>query len=154
MDINKIIRKILSEEVKPPCSIQILPDDKTFDECGDELSINDLFCTLVEGFTEAMKYLYGDANGIVNLSNLSHTNFEKVNEYFNSIGFNINYEIQPEITQEYTNYLLSQNSNELPNLDENNISNEINLDKLCNHYLNLRSNNLKYKLSFDFYMSK
>ena len=90
MDSLEIIRTIISEPPKPANSIQL-----EFSDIENNITSKELFELLLMMFTEAMKVLYGE-NGRVELSKISRNNFNRINEYFNSFGFTINYEILPE----------------------------------------------------------
>lgn len=127
MDIVDIARSIFSEPPKESNSIQL-----DFSDTDGDLTSKELFEILLMMFTEGMKMLYGDSNGKVNLGNLTHSNFTKINQYFHSFGFNVDYNIRP------------LNDVEQPDYKEKKV--------LKDHYMRLRSNNMMYIISFDFYI--
>ena len=127
MDSLEIIRTIISEPPKPANSIQL-----EFSDIENNITSKELFELLLMMFTEAMKVLYGE-NGRVELSKISRNNFNRINEYFNSFGFTINYEILPENDTTKIDYVEKK--------------------KLKDYYMRLKSNNLLYIISFDFYIS-
>jgi len=128
MDILEITRAIVSQPPKESNSIQL-----DFSDVDHDISSKELFETLLMMFTEAMKILHGDSNGRVNLGNVTHEDFNKINEYFHSFGFNVNYNIRP------------LNEIEQPDYKEK--------KELKDHYMRLRSNNIMYVISFDFYIA-
>ncbi len=128
MDILEITRTIVSQPPKEPNSIQL-----DFSDAEQNVTSKELFETLLMMFTEAMKILYGDLNGKVNLANVTHEDFNKINEYFHSFGFNVDYNIRP------------LNDIEQPDYREK--------KELKDHYMRLRSNNMLYLISFDFYIA-
>lgn len=89
MDILEIARKLFREPLKQPNSIQI-----DFSGDGENPSPKDILSQLIIIFNEGMKYFYGDQFGKVDLSKLTHQDFYKINEYFNSFGFQIHYDIK------------------------------------------------------------
>ena len=126
MDSLEIIRTIISEPPKPANSIQL-----EFSDIENNITSKELFELLLMMFTEAMKVLYGE-NGRVELSKISRNNFNRINEYFNSFGFTINYEILPENDTTKIDYVEKK--------------------ELKDYYMRLKSNNLLYIISFDFYI--
>jgi hypothetical protein len=126
MDILEITRTIVSEPPKEPNAIQL-----DFSECN--MTSKELFETLLMMFTEAMKILYGDSNGKVNLENITEYEFSQIQEYFLSIGFIVNLNIHSINESEEPDY----------NFDKK---------KLKDHHLRLKCNNMIYIISFDIYM--
>jgi hypothetical protein len=61
----------------------------------EDMDMGDLFEFLLIVFTNGLKSLYGNENGKVNLGDLSEEQFGKVNQYFNSIGFDTTYVVYP-----------------------------------------------------------
>jgi hypothetical protein len=53
----------------------------------DTTNLRHLFESLLIIFTNGMKFLFGNDNGIVELDNLSPDNIELFQKYFNSMGF-------------------------------------------------------------------
>ena len=91
----------------------------------DNKSEKTLFNTLLEIFTKGMAILFGDSDKKVNLSLITELDFLKVKQYFNSFGYNIFYTINDkEIITKSTG--------------------------LRSYYINLNSNNLIYKICFDY----
>jgi len=126
MDSLEIIRTIISEPPKAANSIQL-----EFSDIENNITSKELFELLLMMFTESMKVLYGE-NGRVELSKISRNNFNRINEYFNSFGFTINYEILPENDTTKIDYVEKK--------------------ELKDYYMRLKSNNLLYIISFDFYI--
>lgn len=85
MDTKEISREIFNFKPKKSNSIQFeFPEGTTLIEC---------FQSLLEIFTEGMKILYGDSNGKVNLNQLSEQDFNYLNQYFHSFGYECLYKI-------------------------------------------------------------
>lgn len=61
----------------------------------EDMDMGDIFEFLLIVFTNGLKILHGDENGKVDLGQLSESQFDKVNEYFNSIGFDTTYVVYP-----------------------------------------------------------
>ena len=128
MDIVEITRTIFSKPPKDSNSIQL-----DFSDADHNLSSKELFEVLLMMFTEGMKTLFGDNNGKVNLGNVTHNDFNKINEYFHSFGFNVDYNIRQLNAVEQADYTEKK--------------------ELKDHYMRLRSNNMMYIISFDFYIA-
>lgn len=62
-------------------------------ENGSPLNNEDLFRCLIDLLVFGFKKFYGDVNGIIDLSQLKEEDFEKLNKYFNAIGFRLNYQV-------------------------------------------------------------
>lgn len=82
----------LAEKIfsKPPQDSNTIPLEI------EDMDMGDLFEFLLIVFTNGLKYLHGDSNGKVDLSKLSEEQFGKVNQYFNSIGFDSTYVVYPK----------------------------------------------------------
>lgn len=133
-NIKEIANKIFNDELKSECSIQFYLDNQ-------DGNIEDIFHMLLEMFTEGMKILFSEDNKTVDLSKISTEQFYLISNYFKSFGFNISYEIIPEINDDYIN-----NLTELPDIET------IEKTKLSDYFIKLTSNNINYKLSFDHYI--
>lgn len=57
----------------------------------DTGDIKDMYEALLMFFTEGMKRLYGNSNGIVDLLSLHKNDFSHMGRYFESISINMNY---------------------------------------------------------------
>lgn len=127
IDVSNICETLFMTSPKPKHSIQLM-----FENVEGETNVKDIFFILLELFEIGMKTLYGDENGKVNLESLTHDNFKRINEYFNSIGFEVMYEIS----------LRDDMKNEVKNGDDG--------DNLEDYFLYLKTQNYKYRLSFTF----
>ena len=84
----------------------------------DTSDLKKTFESLLIIFTNGMKLLYGNLEGIVDLGNLSENDINLIHTYFRSIGFNFYFDIfedsneNREKAQEmkYTNLTLHRNS--------------------------------------------
>ena len=66
------------------------------------------FKVLVEIFTKSMKYVYGDARGVVDLDSLVEGDLDLMSKYFNSFGYILNIE-KVEGTGNKTSYGATEN---------------------------------------------
>ncbi len=80
MNVSELAEAIFFSTPKDPHSIKLGLED-------NGMNVKDLFEFLITLFTEGMKILHGDDNGVVNLDALNQDNFDYVNRYFESIGF-------------------------------------------------------------------
>ncbi len=55
----------------------------------EEDNMETVFNVLIEIFSKASKYLYGDSNGRVDLDEMGLEDLEKMSKYFKSFGFHI-----------------------------------------------------------------
>lgn len=62
-------------------------------EDGSPLNNDDLFCCLRDLLVLGFKKFYSDVNGKVDVSELEEKDFERLNKYFNAIGFRLNYQV-------------------------------------------------------------
>lgn len=103
---NKII--ILDYNLLKPFCVDI-----TFEEIQD---IKELFEFLLQFITKLFKYFNSDNNGIVNLSLLTLTDFDKINKYLSCIGFKSSFNKLPATNEnidfvnnnKYTNIKFTQ----------------------------------------------
>jgi hypothetical protein len=86
MDINQLFTRVVYSPLKPPKSYLI---------SLDESNLPELFEFLLEFFTMLCKHFHGDLQEQVNLQLLSPTDFERINKYMLSIGFNCTVEQLP-----------------------------------------------------------
>ena len=131
IDIIDLAREIFQKPVQPPNTIQLEfsdPDEPVID------ATKFLFEQLLMVFTEGMKQLFGDNRGKVDLGKLQPTDFLKVREYFHSFGFDIFYKMSK----------LDENP---PHTTSNSAS------KLSDRYLNLKTEQMRYTVWFDVYVS-
>lgn len=107
---SEIANKIFGNSLKKPGEISLNIDE--------DMDLKEVFEMLLMIFTEGMKILYGDSNDKVDLGRLTPNDFEKVNKYFQSFGYECNYKIyQPhEInkinfeTRKYTNQKITNST--------------------------------------------
>jgi hypothetical protein len=57
----------------------------------DNNDLKDMHEALIMFFTKGMKKKFGNEKGIVDLLSLKKSNYDYINEYFNSISINMNY---------------------------------------------------------------
>ena len=79
IDIDALFRKVISKNKPEP--------PKTFQVCLDEAELKELFEFLLDFMTMLCKYYYADDNGIVNLNQMSLDDFNLINNFMKSFGF-------------------------------------------------------------------
>ncbi len=132
MDILDIAREIFSKPPKEPNSVQLDFSEFAYQETQTQ-DTEIIFKSLLTMFTEGMKILYGTEEGKVDLTQVSEKDFLKTQEYFQSFGFNICCQIlQP---------------NQVLPID---LADKV---KLSDHYLRLKTDNMTYIISFDYYLA-
>jgi hypothetical protein len=89
MDPISFAKKIFTNEPKDKFSIQLHLNT-------EEMDMGDLFEFLLLVFTNGLRILYGNNNEKVDLSTLNNEQLTKVNDYFNSFGFDTSYIIYSE----------------------------------------------------------
>lgn len=161
--LQSFVDRVFSEEPQDPRSYSLTLDTEYTNTPED---LKTVFEALATVFTLAMKLKHGDASGQVNLLNVSHTQFEKMQQYFRSFGFNVFYEATP-----YTQFDPDMDDpdalteNELPSLadisteaspvDET-TSRDLNdlpateEDKLENFHINLKTERVGFRVWFSF----
>jgi hypothetical protein len=82
-------KKIFMKEPQDKCSIQLHLNT-------DEMDMGDLFEFLLLVFTNGLRILYGNNDEKVDLSTLNNEQLAKLNNYFNSFGFDTSYIVYPE----------------------------------------------------------
>jgi hypothetical protein len=87
IDLDDLVIRLFNDEPKEAKSIYI-----NFERDN----IKELFEDLISIFNTGCKILFGDSNGKVILENLDEDEFQYLNRYFNSIGFDIYYTIYDE----------------------------------------------------------
>lgn len=127
MDIAEIAQNIFNQSPKEPNSIQL-----DFSETDENLTTKDIFEMLLIIFQQGMIIHYGDANKRVDLTNITHEDFLKINKYFNSFNFKVEYNIKP------LNYIEPANMSDKKQLKD--------------YSLRLKTNSLLYYISFDYYL--
>ena len=128
--MNHISQKIYESEPKKPKSIQI---EFSENEIKRDVEINkQIFDMLLEIFYDGMKKYYSK-NDIVNLDELTDSNFEKIREYFWSVGFDVFY------TLKIDNKIVHKNDSKNKKSD------------LKDYYINLTKENRIYQIYFDYY---
>ena len=128
--MNSISQKIYESEPKEPKSIQI---EFSENEIKRDVDINkQIFDMLLEIFHDGMKKYYSK-NDIVNLDELTDSNFEKIREYFWSVGFDVFY------TLKIDNKIVHKNDSKNKKSD------------LKDYYINLKKENRIYQIYFDYY---
>lgn len=85
-NIDQIVERLFSQPVQPPNSIQMVFPDS---------SKEDAFKQLLLIFAEGMKYFFAGEDGKVDLAKISESEFQKVNEYFKSFGYQVLYQLKP-----------------------------------------------------------
>ena len=143
LSTEEIANKIFCDDIKPPRSIQLIYPDA---------NVKEIFQQLMVIFTIGMKIYHGDNYGNVDLTQISEKQFKRIIDYFASFGIRLICEIRKNsINEEYIKHI--DESNDLPPLDNNNISNnnsQNNGDNLNDYFLTLKTDYLIYKISFDF----
>lgn len=133
MDPTSFADKIFIESVKSPCSIQL--------EGFQDMNMGDLFEFLLIVFTNGLRVLYGDDNGKVELDQLTPDQFDKVNQYFHSFGFDSVYLIYPIVVEDQIDFQkLSYQDKE--------ITPETDLTDLC---FPIKVKDKIYVIAFNFY---
>lgn len=128
--MNSISQKIYESEPKKPKSIQI---EFSENDIKRDVDINkQIFDMLLEIFHDGMKKYYSN-NDIVNLDELTDSNFQKIREYFWSIGFDVFY------TLKIDNKIVHKNDSKNKKSD------------LKDYYINLKKENRIYQIYFDYY---
>jgi len=136
IDIDDMVNTIFKNEPKEKKSIHL-----SFDVTEEY----ELFKILVDILTKGLKILFGDENGLVNINTITEDNFNTIKKYFNSFGFNIKYVYHLPLDK-----ITVDNNTLLPSLDNNNIEIENNSNNLNIYYFNLKTENIKYEISFDY----
>ena len=128
--MNDISVQIYKSSPKPIKSIQVeMPEVVHKSKPNDEI-----FMMLLEIFHNGMVKFYSNECNIVNLDTITEDNLLHIRKYFWSFGFDIFYRIY-----DLQNNLLKQNKN------------YTNPTELNNKYLDLKTDNLRYRITFDYY---
>jgi hypothetical protein len=171
-NIGEFAKHIFDSQPKEPCTVHVAFED-------DGKTIKDLFELLFIILKYGIQLVYGVET--IDMDDIRDEHIILLNQYFNSFGYKIFYKKieEPSLPNILTNQYLEDIDNfddsVLPNLHEtyihetthntNNIHhNEIltkkyetlkaeKTDKLTDYFINLSSNNNKYKLYFDSYIS-
>jgi hypothetical protein len=144
---SDIALKIFSKAPQDPNTIHISIDHHN-------IILDDVFNILLEIFNTGIKTMFNTNK--INLHELTETNLITINQYFNSFGFNFFHEIQWILSIEYIDNLvngLDENDCDLPTLNKNDNIKEHGDHKeeiLKDYFINFISNNVKYKIWFDF----
>ena len=147
IDLIKFSEYVFNNNCKDPQTIQL-----TVQEDQDLL---DIFEMLLIIFTEGMKNKFGvyntETNKVsVNLEDLSKSDFNKINQYFNSFGFNCFYEII-----NYYDYNSYRHHIDDIIINTTNLSEKKNVltqnTKLLNIKYTIKCKELVYIIYFDFY---
>jgi len=137
IDIDDMINNIFTNEPQDIKSIQL-----SFD-VNDEY---ELFTILVDILTHGLKILFGDENDKVDINTITENDFKTIEKYFNSFGFDIKYKYDIPLDQ-----LNIDENTELPSLDDSNTENEDDgKNQLRLYYFTLKTDNIKYEISFDY----
>ena len=114
--LQNFVEQVFTGEPKEPRSYT-LALDTDFTNTPDDLKT--VFECLTTVFTMGMKRKYADNNGVVDLINVTPTQFQYMKDYFKSFGFEVMYEAKPHEQMrtdlEYTD--------DLPSLDEEDTNN-------------------------------
>tara|TARA_B100001093_G_C26816445_1_gene1009934 strand:+ start:864 stop:1289 length:426 start_codon:yes stop_codon:yes gene_type:complete len=92
VSINQLIERIFSEEPKNPNSIEL--------SFIDQIELKDLFEFLLTFFTDGSKLLYGNQDGIVDITKWGDDEINKMKNYCQSIGFDVIIEMYNKNDQE------------------------------------------------------
>ena len=128
--MNSISKKIYESYPKEPRSIQIEFSEEEIKR--DEDIHSKIFTMLLEIFHDGMKKFYSKDN-IVNLDELNDNNFQRIREYFWSIGFDVFYQLSID------NKVIHINDSKDRKSD------------LKDFYVNLTKNERVYQIYFDYY---
>lgn len=128
--MNSISKKIYESYPKEPRSIQIEFSEEEIKR--DEDIHSKIFNMLLEIFHDGMKKLYSK-DDIVNLDELNDDNFQRIREYFWSIGFEVFYQLSIDNKVVHINDSKDKKSD------------------LKNFYVNLTKNERVYQIYFDYY---
>jgi hypothetical protein len=107
-DIVQIANILFLKKPQPARSVQLGFEGLDLKQIHEELLIF---------FTLGMKSLFSDSMGRVNLANLSDDHFSLVNQYFNSIGFNVYYKVYTESQYDEMIKFATNNSEPMTQLD-------------------------------------
>ena len=151
IDLYQFSTNVFTNSCKDPMSIQLTVED--------DKDILDIFEMLIIIFTEGMKKKFGNYDSsknmlIVDLDYLTPDDFSKINQYFNSFGFNCIYQVT-----NYNDFSISNYQIEDIIIDTRNISQKksvINQNtKLSNIKYTIKSNSdIVYTIHFDFYQHR
>jgi hypothetical protein len=115
MDPVTFSNNVFDESPKDPNAILLELQD---------MDMGDLFEFLLIVFTNGLQKLYGNDNDKVDLSQISTEQFSRLNQYFNSFGFECVYIVYPIEAECQINFnKLSYRNNE--------INNDTQLEQLC-----------------------
>ena len=84
IEIDDLIKNIFSERPKPQNSIEL--------SFVNDMDVKDLFEFLLTFFTEGSKILFANTQNKVNIAKWTDIEFNIINRYCKSIGFNMNLE--------------------------------------------------------------
>lgn len=163
--LQSFVETVFNDEPKDPSTYSLTLDTE-FTNTPADLKI--IFEALATVFTLAMKHKYSNqSTGQVDLTTVTQKQFEQIQAYYRSFGFEVFYEATP-FTQFNTNIDSSSSTiDELPSLDdistvaspvtteEQTSRNLDNLpssteDKLEDYFITLKTEHLKYKIWFNF----
>jgi hypothetical protein len=106
--LEELSEKIFDYPIKGWCSVPI---------SFDGINLKEMHEALLMFFTNGMNKLFGNSNGNVNLLEIKEEEFLKINQYFHSLGININYKLYDIF--EYDNMILTHfNKTEKNNLED------------------------------------
>jgi hypothetical protein len=122
LDLLSIIQRVFSNSIQKPFTFQIIFDpDEIPNDQETELYI---FEQLLIVFTEGLKVYF--KKDCINISEISQYDFHNIQEYFKSMGFNINCQIETILNEDKINAYLE--NDELPPIQPNNdtfVSNDV-----------------------------
>jgi hypothetical protein len=78
-----------------PFEINVVEETSSGDTISSQTNYRDVFEILLQFFHNGLKVRYGDINGKVDLSQLTEEDFMLIKQYFHSIGFDVDVDIQP-----------------------------------------------------------
>jgi len=132
MDPINFSDSIFSTEIKSPHTIQLELED---------MDIGDLFEFLLLVFTNGLKHFYSKQDGKVDLTTVSPEQFNKINEYYHSFGFECVYVIYPVAAESEINFNKLSYKNKV-------ITSTTHLSCLC---YPMKVRDRIYVIGFDFY---
>lgn len=97
--LDDFIDNLVSSPPKDANSIQLQIEHDDYENA---------FKVLVEIFTKSMKYIFGNASGVVDLDSLEENDMDLISKYFNSFGYKIFVE-KVEGTANKTSYGATEN---------------------------------------------
>jgi hypothetical protein len=134
MDPVTFANNLFQTEIKPISSIQLQLED---------MNIGDLFEFLLIVFTNGLKHFYGNTNNRVDLTTVNSQQFENINKYFHSFGFECMYVVYPITAETEINFQKIS----YQNMD---IDNNTNIKNMC---FPIKVKDRIYAIGFNYYIN-